>query len=68
MEDETGISNIFIHRRTFEANRLLIGSEPFLHITGKLQLGEGNVISVFAEKIQALDFAAALPVESHDFH
>jgi error-prone DNA polymerase len=68
MEDETGISNIFIHRRTFEANRLLIGSESFLHITGKLQLGEGNVISVFAEKIHPLDFAASLPVDSHDFH
>ena len=68
MEDETGISNIFIPRRTFEANRLLIGSESFLRITGKLQLGEGNVISVLAEKIEPMDFAASLPVASHDFH
>jgi error-prone DNA polymerase len=67
LEDETGIANAFVHSDIFEANRLVITQEPFLRIHGQLQNVE-NVISVYAQRIEALHFESALGTESHDFH
>lgn len=67
LEDETGIANAFVHSKLFEASRLVITQEPFLQIEGRLQLVE-NVISIYAQKIEALRFDASLGSLSHDFH
>lgn len=67
LEDETGISNAFVHSELFERLRLVITQEPFLLIKGTLQKVE-NVISVYALDIEALNFSAAIGSHSHDFH
>ncbi|MDB6074516.1 MAG: polymerase alpha subunit, partial [Verrucomicrobiaceae bacterium] len=67
LEDETGIANAFVHSKLFEANRLVITQEPFLQIHGRMQIQE-DVISIYALKIEALRFDAALGSQSHDFH
>lgn len=67
LEDETGISNVFVPSAIFEARRLTITQEPFLLVHGRLQCIEG-VTSVFAEQIEALRFGTALSANSHDFH
>jgi error-prone DNA polymerase len=67
LEDETGIANAFVPSKLFEAQRLVITQEPFLQIHGRLQVQE-NVISIYALKIEALHFDAALGELSHDFH
>lgn len=66
LEDETGIANAFVHSTLFEQERLVITQEPFLRIKGRLQNIE-NVISVYAIKIEALQFDAAIGSQSHDF-
>ncbi|MEO6014311.1 MAG: error-prone DNA polymerase [Devosia sp.] len=48
LEDETGIANIVIWNRTFEANRNMILGSRLLAVKGKLQV-EGLVIHVIAE-------------------
>lgn len=67
LEDETGISNIFVPSAAFEAQRLVITQEPFLIIHGRMQHADG-VASVFALKVEALRFEARVHAESHDFH
>jgi error-prone DNA polymerase len=67
LEDETGISNVFVPSATFEAYRLVITQEPFLLIHGRMQHVDG-VTSVMALKIEALRFDACVHAESHDFH
>ncbi|MBE2284121.1 MAG: error-prone DNA polymerase [Prosthecobacter sp.] len=67
LEDETGISNAFVHSELFERLRLVITQEPFLLIKGTLQNVE-NVISVYALDIEALNFSAVIGSHSHDFH
>jgi error-prone DNA polymerase len=69
LEDETGVANCVIYPDLFERRRLLLTSEAFLAITGKLQLME-NTISVLAERIAPLTVEGeALPEQaSHDFH
>jgi len=67
LEDETGIANAIVKPGLFEKNRLFIVQEPFLQITGRLQI-HGGVIHVMAERIEAL-ISFELPSEaSHDFH
>lgn len=67
LEDETGIANAFVRSELFEKQRLVITQEPFLMIQGTLQHVD-NVISVFAHRIEALRFDAAIGSHSHDFH
>ena len=67
LEDETGISNVFVPAKTFERYRLIITQEPFLKIHGRLQDQEG-VMSVYTLRVEALPFDRNLDVESHDFH
>ncbi|WP_411847345.1 error-prone DNA polymerase [Roseibacillus persicicus] len=69
LEDETGIANIFVPKRTFEHHRLTITTEPFLRIEGSVQIGEGGVASVYTHNLWPLgDLPGTLDVSSHDFH
>ena len=67
LEDETGITNAIVEPDLFERRRLVIVQEPFLRISGRLQIDRG-VIHVKAARIVPL-IDHALPAEaSHDFH
>ena len=71
LEDETGVANAFVPSATFEAYRLTIVTERFLQITGRLQVSEGGVRSLYALKIEKLPVGetASTPAgASHDFH
>ncbi|MGH9394862.1 MAG: OB-fold nucleic acid binding domain-containing protein, partial [Terriglobales bacterium] len=68
LEDESGIANIIVPSRTFEAQRLVCVSEPALWIEGVLQNREG-VVHVQAERILPLPGEPAVAlVASYDFH
>lgn len=67
LEDETGISNAIVKPDKFEKERLVIVQEPFLQITGRLQIHEG-VIHVMSEKIEPMLSFELPPEASHDFH
>ncbi|MEP4079673.1 DNA polymerase III subunit alpha [Haloferula sp.] len=69
LEDETGIANLFVPRDTFHQYKLLITTEPFLLIEGRLQISEGGQPTVYTTQLSALpgintDHATG----SHDFH
>jgi error-prone DNA polymerase len=67
LEDETGITNAIVEPDLFERRRLVIVQEPFLRISGRLQIDRG-VIHVKAARIVPL-IDHTLPAEaSHDFH
>ncbi|MBL9154612.1 MAG: error-prone DNA polymerase [Verrucomicrobiales bacterium] len=67
LEDETGIANAFVHGDLFDHYRLVITQEPFLRITGRLQIQHG-VTSVYTEHVEGIAFAATVRGQSHDFH
>jgi error-prone DNA polymerase len=67
LEDETGMSNAVVAPKLFEKLRLLITSESFLMITGKLQNVE-NVIHIQARKIERLPHEKLVGSASYDFH
>lgn len=69
LEDETGISNLFVPRKTFEELRLTIVSEPFLWASGRVQISEGEQRTVYVTQVRPLPGAdARLGAKSHDFH
>lgn len=69
LEDESGIANIFVPKKTFEHHRLTITTEPFLLIEGMVQIGEGGVASVYTHNLWPLShLPQTLEVSSHDFH
>ena len=69
LEDETGIANLFVKKELFEANRLLINSEPFLMAEGRLQISEGDQPTVYVLSLAPLPGTdPAHASESHDFH
>lgn len=69
LEDETGIANIFVPKKTFEHHRLTITTEPFLLIEGSVQIGEGGVASVYTHNLWPLsNLPNTLSISSHDFH
>ncbi len=66
MEDETGIANAVIMPDLFKEDRLLLVTEPWLLVEGKVQ-NVDNVIHVLAKKVTALPHRTdAAP--SHNFH
>jgi error-prone DNA polymerase len=68
LEDETGIANVFVPSKLFEARRLVITQESFLQITGRVQRARGAP-TLFAEVIQPCAPASPLAAGlSHDFH
>ncbi len=66
LEDETGIANAIVTPDLFQQHRLLLVSERFLVVEGKLQ-NIDNVVSVKADRVSALEISAA-ETSSHDFH
>jgi error-prone DNA polymerase len=66
LEDETGIANVIVGPDLFIENRLMLTSEQFLLVEGRLQNME-NVVSVKAESIFPLQLTSAIS-PSHDFH
>ena len=65
LEDETGIANLVIRPRLFERERLLLVSQPFLLVEGRLQ-NRNNVTSVRVHKLWPLQ-GIQPDVSSHDF-
>jgi error-prone DNA polymerase len=66
IEDESGISNAIISPDLYEKNRVVVSTERFLIVEGKLQ-NLDNVIHVRAQRIQSLHLNA-IAAPSHDFH
>ena len=67
LEDETGITNVFVPSALFETDRLVITQERFLHFRGRVQ-NVDNAVSVFALVVKALPYEVAVRASSHDFH
>ena len=67
LEDETGISNAIVAPPLFEKLRLVITSESFLVIEGRLQNKE-NVILIQARNIERLAHSNLSGSASYDFH
>jgi error-prone DNA polymerase len=65
LEDETGISNVIVRPDLFDREKMTVVRQPFLIVDGVLQNQEG-VLSVRAERVEAIDGAAA--VDAHDFY
>jgi len=69
LEDETGISNLFVKKENFQRMRLTIVSEPFLMATGRVQIAEGGQRTVYVDEVYPLPDAEPVhATESHDFH
>jgi len=67
LEDEFGIANLFIPRKTFHEFKLIITSESFLKIAGRLQITEGRQPTVYVTSLAPLGISG-LATSSHDFH
>lgn len=67
LEDEFGIANLFIPRKTFHQYRLVIVSENFLLVQGRLQITEDRKPTIFVTHIEPLANASQLTTSSHDF-
>jgi error-prone DNA polymerase len=50
IEDETGVANIIIWQRKYEANRRIVHAAPMISVEGQLQR-EGDVIHVIADRL-----------------
>ncbi len=69
LEDESGISNLFVPQKTFHRLRLVITSEPFLCAGGILQRSEGDQPTVYVTHIEPLSgIDREQAARSHDFH
>jgi error-prone DNA polymerase len=67
LEDETGISNIFVPAATFERHRLVLTQESLLVVHGRLQYREG-VCSVYLLGVERLPrMQGSVDPGSHDF-
>ncbi|MDJ1158969.1 error-prone DNA polymerase [Chelatococcus sp. SYSU_G07232] len=74
LEDETGIANIIVWRKAFDANRRIVMTSRFLAVRGRLQR-QGLVVHVVAERftdltdeLPRLREGFSLPIEAHDLH
>jgi error-prone DNA polymerase len=68
LEDETGLANVVITPKLFEANKRLVRRSPLLVVRGVLQVEQG-VLNVRGRRFAAPHPAAgAAFVSSHDFH
>jgi len=70
LEDETGLVNVVVWGRDFEAWRLAIVTSSFLRVTGRVER-EGIVVHLIAdgvEKILASADDEPFPYRSRDFH
>lgn len=68
LEDETGLANVVITPKLFEANKRLVRRSPLLVVSGVLQEEQG-VLNIRAKRFAAPHpEAGAAFVTSHDFH
>lgn len=64
-----GIANLFVPKKTFEHYQLLITTEAYLMVHGRVQRSEGNMPTVYVTHLEALTGAEAYSApSSHDFH
>ena len=69
LEDETGIANLFVPKKTFQRLRRVISAEPFLLADGILQRSEGDQPTVYVLHIEPLiGVEPEHAARSHDFH
>lgn len=68
LEDEFGIANLFIPRKTFHRFKLIITSESFLLAQGRLQITEGRQPTVYVTSLKPLNMPGEFSTASHDFH
>jgi error-prone DNA polymerase len=69
LEDETGLANVLVHADVFESHRLVITTESFLLVRGRVQRDAGGGTHLIAREIEALVPGDCLPAAaSHDFH
>jgi error-prone DNA polymerase len=69
LEDETGIANLFVPKKTFQRLRRVIVSEPFLMAEGRVQISEGGQRTVYVNEIFPLPGCEpGHAARSHDFH
>ena len=69
LEDETGIANLFVPKKTFHRLRQVITSESFLMAEGILQRSEGDQPTVYVLHIDPLSgIEPEHATRSHDFH
>ena len=66
LEDESGISNLVVRRKTFEAFKLVIVIEPFLLADGPIQISEGPADRL-RHRLGPLAGDAAPLAEFHEF-
>ncbi|MDF1562740.1 MAG: error-prone DNA polymerase [Deltaproteobacteria bacterium] len=67
LEDESGFVNVVVWEQVYERFALLIKTEAFLEIEGRIQSQEG-VVHLIAEDFRIPDLEAPPRPESHDFH
>jgi error-prone DNA polymerase len=65
MEDETGIANVVVMPDMFAERRLVLVTEPYLLIEGKVQ-NVDNVIHVLARRVERIE-PITPAMSSHDF-
>jgi error-prone DNA polymerase len=69
MEDESGIANLFVPKKTFHRLRQVISNEPFLLVEGVLQRSEGDQPTVYVLHVEPLSgIGPEHATRSHDFH
>jgi error-prone DNA polymerase len=69
LEDETGIANLFVPKKTYQLLKQVITCEPFLHAEGRLQRTEGDQPTVYVTFIEPLSgISKEHAADSHDFH
>ena len=68
LEDETGIANLFVPRDTFHHYQPVITTERFLLCHGRMQIGEGDLHTLYTTAVEPLSFPSDLNTHSHDFH
>ena len=69
LEDETGIANLFVPKATFDELRMVIVSEPFLLVRGRVQRNEADKVTVFVTGVEPLAGGNLEHVaRSYDFH
>ncbi len=65
MEDETGIANVVVMPDMFAERRLVLVTEPYLLVEGKVQ-NVDNVIHVLARRVERIE-PITPAMSSHDF-
>jgi error-prone DNA polymerase len=68
LEDEFGLTNVVVHPGLYERQRLMVRTEPFVLVTGRIQR-RGPTFSVMAESFARLPIPRdVLPPDPHDWH